>query len=291
LRGNTFLGFVIIGGFCLAAVIVYFFLSSPSSVDISDLKLSTADPVNGKYVYWAAGCNGCHLAEGKPKKYYLAGGQKFQTNYGTFIAPNISNSKTYGIGKWDFKSFYGAVKFGQSPDGEHYFPAFPYTTYSKMTDQDVLDLWSFWKTLPSADVPSKKHELNFPFNIRLNIGIWKRIYLSNKFVDINTDRSTYIVEALGHCAECHTSRDVIGGLKKSKWMSGAENPSGKGRIPSIHPKDLRWNKKEIVEYLSSGFTPDFDVAGGKMASIIENTSKLKSSDLNLIADYLLRQKN
>ena len=123
MRGNTFLGFVIIGGFCLAAVIVYFFLSSPSSVDISDLKLSTADPVNGKYVYWAAGCNGCHLAEGKPKKYYLAGGQKFQTNYGTFIAPNISNSKTYGIGKWDFKSFYGAVKFGQSPDGEHYFPS------------------------------------------------------------------------------------------------------------------------------------------------------------------------
>jgi mono/diheme cytochrome c family protein len=275
----------------IVATIAYFFLSAPSSFDIRKLKLLKADPVNGEYVYRVAGCSGCHLGEGKSKKNYLAGGQRFETNFGTFVAPNISNSKIYGIGNWNFKSFYGAVKFGQSPEGMHYFPAFPYTTYIKMTDQDVLDLWSFWKTLPSVDVPSKKHELNFPFNIRLNIGIWKRLYLSNKFVDATPDRATYIVEALGHCAECHTPRGIFGGLKESKWMLGAENPSGEGKIPPIHPSGLRWNKKEIVEYLSSGFTPDFDVAGGKMASIIEQTSKLTSYDLDLIADYLLRLQN
>ena len=288
---NASLKPILIGSCLTVIAIAYFFLSAPKSVDMNELKFLRADPVNGKYVYWAAGCSGCHLAEGKSDKYYLTGGQKFETNFGTFIAPNISNSKTYGIGKWDFKSFYSAVKFGQSPEGSHYFPAFPYTTYTKMTDQDILDLWDFWKTLPSAEVPNKAHKLKFPFNVRRNIGIWKKIYLTNKFVDPTMDRSTYIVEALGHCAECHTSRDLLGGLNKSKWMSGAQNPSGKGKIPGIHPIELGWSKEEIVEYLSSGFTPDYDVAGGKMSSVIEHTSKLKSSDLNLIADYLLRIKN
>ena len=95
-----------------------------------------------------------------------------------------------------------------------------------------------------------------------------------------------MVEALGHCAECHTPRDVFGASIRSQWMKGAKNPSGKGRIPSIHPNDLKWTVEEISEYLLSGMTPDFDVAGGKMAAVIDNTAKLTTEDRNLIAKYL-----
>ena len=184
--------------------------------------------------------------------------------------------------------FYKAIKFGQSPERRHYFPAFPYVAYSKIGDQDIADLWSFWKTLPSIETPNVEHEIKFPFNIRRNIGIWKLLYMPKQFVDPIDDRATYLVEALSHCAECHTPRSAIGGLNRSKWMRGAVNPSGQGLIPSIHPSDLGWSEADIIEYLSSGFTPDFDVASGKMVAVIENTSKLSLSDRVLIADYLMR---
>ena len=271
-------------------LLIYFVLSAPKSVDFGMDTLAPGTPDSGAYIYLMAGCSSCHMAEGSSDNTFLTGGQKFKTNFGTFIAPNVSNSELHGIGSWDFKDFYGAVKLGQSPQGKHYFPAFPYTAYSRMTDQDIADLWAFWQTLPSVDTPTKPHEIRFPFNIRRNLGIWKKLYTPEEFVDQTNDRATYVVEALAHCAECHTPRDVIGGLKSSRWMRGAKNPSGKGSIPSIHPDDLGWSKADIVEYLSSGFTPDYDMAGGKMASVIENTSKFTSTDRALIADYLLRIK-
>lgn len=285
---KAILTFSIIGLLVAAALIFYINITASKSFSVDRLVLNEADSKNGSYVYLAAGCNSCHVSEADPKKDYLAGGQKFETNFGTFVAPNISNSKLYGIGNWDFEDFYGAVKLGRNPDGNHYFPAFPFTSYSRMTDQDIADLWSFWQTLPSVDLPSGKHEVSFPFNIRRNLGIWKTLYMHDSFMDEKNDRATYLVEALGHCAECHTPRDAMGGLKSSQWMHGAKNPGGKGTVPSIHPKDLDWSREEIVEYLSSGFTPNFDVVGGAMASVIENTSKLELSDRILISDYLLR---
>lgn len=100
------------------------------------------------------------------------------------------------------------------------------------------------------------------------------------------ERGRYLVEALGHCAECHTPRNAFGGLDKANWMGGAPNPSGEGRIPNITPAALRWNAAEIAEYLKSGFTPEFDSAGGSMAAVIRNTSQLTDSDRAAIAAYL-----
>ena len=218
----------------------------------------------------------------------LSGGQKFITNFGTFVAPNISTSIEHGIGSWNFSDFFYSIKFGQSPSGKHYFPAYPYNSYQHIHDEDIYDLWTFWKTLPSDETPSQIHDLVFPFNVRRNIGIWKTFFMKDNYFDQKLDRSTYLVEALGHCAECHTPRNYIGSLKKSEWMRGGTNPSGKGKIPSIHPSDLKWTKDEIVEYLSSGFTPDYDMVGGKMASVVENISQLSDVDRELIADYLIR---
>jgi mono/diheme cytochrome c family protein len=159
-----------------------------------------------------------------------------------------------------------------------------------MKDQDIKDLWTFWKTLPSSETPNKDHELPILFDIRRNIGVWKKLYVSEEFVSEKVDRAAYIVEALAHCAECHTPRNLLGALKKNNWFQGAQDPSGKGRIPSIKTKDLLWSKEEIVEYLNSGFTPDYDVVGGKMASVVENISQLSLLDKELIAEYLLRLK-
>jgi len=266
-------------------------VTDPQKVEIDTAHLREANSDRGAYIFLATGCSNCHVAEGETEKTRLAGGQKFKTDFGVFIAPNISNSREYGIGGWKFDDFYTAIKFGQSPEGRHYFPAFPYVAYSKIRDQDIADLWSFWKTLPSIETPNVEHDIKFPFNIRRNIGIWKLLYMPKNFVDPIDDRATYLVEALSHCAECHTPRSAMGGLNRSQWMRGAVNPSGQGLIPSIHPSDLGWSEADVIEYLSSGFTPDFDVASGKMVAVIENTSKLSLSDRALIADYLMRISN
>ena len=277
-------GFILLGSVAL----IYFFVTNPQKVEIDAVHLREANSDRGAYIFLATGCSNCHVAEGETEKTRLAGGQKFKTDFGVFIAPNISNSREYGIGGWKFDDFYTAIKFGQSPEGRHYFPAFPYVAYSKIRDQDIADLWSFWKTLPSIETPNVEHEIKFPFNIRRNIGIWKLLYMPKNFVDPIDDRATYLVEALSHCAECHTPRSVMGGLNRSQWMREAVNPSGQGLIPSIHSSDLGWSEADVIEYLSSGFTPDFDVASGKMVAVIENTSKLSLSDRALIADYLMR---
>lgn len=280
-------GFILLGSVAL----IYFFVTNPQKVEIDTAHLRQANSDRGAYIFLATGCSNCHVAEGEMEKTRLAGGQKFKTDFGVFIAPNISNSREYGIGGWKFDDFYTAIKFGQSPEGRHYFPAFPYVAYSKIRDQDIADLWSFWKTLPSIETPNVEHDIKFPFNIRRNIGIWKLLYMPKNFVDPIDDRATYLVEALSHCAECHTPRSVMGGLNRSQWMRGAVNPSGQGLIPSIHSSDLGWSEADVIEYLSSGFTPDFDVASGKMVAVIENTSKLSLSDRALIADYLMRTSN
>lgn len=271
-------------------IFLYLTVTAPKSLAVLDYSAETSDLSNGEYIFTAAGCSGCHIEEGSKDKYLLAGGQKFETAFGTFKAPNISNSIEFGIGAWEFKDFYNALKLGQSPDGEHYFPTFPYTAYSKMTDQDIMDLWTFWKTLPSSEAFIGDHDLPFLFSSRRNIGVWKTLYMSDKFVSSEVDRGTYLVEALSHCAECHSPRNILGALKFSEWLEGAQDPSGKGRIPGISTEKLAWTEDEIIEYLSSGFTPDYDVAGGKMASVVENTSKLSAADRSSIAQYLLRIK-
>ena len=173
-------------------IFLYLTVTSPKSLAVLDYSADTSDLSNGEYIFTAAGCSGCHIEEGSKDKYLLAGGQKFETAFGTFKAPNISNSVEFGIGAWEFKDFYNALKLGQSPNGEHYFPTFPYTAYSKMTDQDIMDLWTFWKTLPSSDAFISDHDLPFLFSSRRNIGVWKTLYMSDKFVSSEVDRGSYL---------------------------------------------------------------------------------------------------
>jgi mono/diheme cytochrome c family protein len=270
-------------------------LSAPRPYAPATFAGLTGNPERGEAVFHAAGCASCHHAPGATgeAKRVLAGGQRFATAFGTFVAPNISPHPTAGIGGWSVADLGNALLTGTSPDGRHYYPAFPYTAYTRMTLADIADLHAFLMTLPPDATPSEPHRLGLPFSIRRGIGLWKRLYLDPAPVVAGAlteaeERGRYLVEALGHCGECHTPRTALGGLDRSRWLAGAPNPSGEGRIPNITPAALAWSEAEIAAYLQTGFTPDFDVVGGHMAAVVENFARLTDADRAAVAAYLKR---
>ncbi|PTX53144.1 mono/diheme cytochrome c family protein [Gemmobacter caeni] len=268
-------------------------LTAPKPLPDSTFAGVTGDATHGEQVFTAAGCASCHMApgaEGEAQR-VLSGGQRFASPFGTFLAPNISPDPTHGIGGWTLAQFGNAVMRGVSPEGEHYYPAFPYSAFNKMTVQDLADLKAFMDALPPDATPSLPHEVGFPFNIRRSLGGWKLLFLRDDWVIDGTlsepeTRGRYIAEALAHCGECHTPRNLLGGLERGRWLAGAPNPSGQGTIPNITPAKLGWSEDEIVEYLTSGFTPEFDSVGGHMAHVVENMSRLPESDRQAVAAYL-----
>lgn len=267
--------------------------TQPGSVAQAELAGLSGDAIAGEAVFWAAGCASCHAASGAAgeARLILAGGQRFASEFGTFLAPNISMHPTEGIGDWTLAQFLNALENGTSPDGRHYYPAFPYTAYRLAERQDLVDLWAFWQGLPASDTPSQPHELGFPFTIRRTVGVWNILNLQDEFAitgDLTEEqaRGRYLAEALAHCAECHTPRDALGGLDRARWMAGAPNPSGTGTIPALTPNHLTWSQAEIAAYLNDGFTPEFDAAGGSMASVIRNMAMLPEADRLAIAAYL-----
>lgn len=267
-----------------------FALTRPQPLPDNSLAGITADPARGAIVFAAAGCASCHRAPDMDDG-PLAGGRAFASDFGTFYAPNISSDPVHGIGDWTDVQLASAIQRGVSPDGAHYYPAFPYTAYAKATTQDIADLIAHLRTLPADATSNRPHDVGFPFNIRRSVGAWKWLYSNDDWVlggDLTAEqeRGRYLAEALGHCAECHTPRNALGGLDRDRWLAGAPNPSGDGRIPNITPAALNWSAQDIAIYLESGFTPDFDTAGGTMADVVLNTAKLSDADRAAIAAYL-----
>ena len=273
-------------------------LTEPRRFAASDLPSHTADLANGELIFNAGGCASCHAApEAKGEdRLSLGGGLELPTPFGVFVAPNISPDNETGIGGWNDLDFVTAMKLGTSPEGGHYYPAFPYASYARMKTEDLLDLKAFLDTLPPVSQPHAHHRLKFPFNIRRGLGLWKLLFIDPAPVvvaaggDAEIERGRYLVEGPGHCAECHTPRNVIGGLEKDTWLAGAPNPEGKGVIPNLTPHAnglAGWSKVDIVELLTSGFTPEYDSVGGSMTKVVGNTSRLPESDRQAIAAYLM----
>lgn len=268
----------------VAGAIGGWLVTAPESLNASAYDGLSGDATRGATVYAAAGCGSCHLREGSET---LGGGAAFVSDFGTFYAPNISMDAEAGIGGWDQEAFLRAVTLGVSPQGRHYYPAFPYTAYVKMTPQDGVDLWAYMQTVGADPTPSTPHDVGFPFNLTRGIGLWKTLYVSLEYVSgDSSDRGAYLVEALSHCGECHTPRDALGGLDVTRWMQGARNPSGRGSIPALTPDKLDWSELDIAYYLESGFTPEYDSAGGSMAKVIVQTARLSPEDRAAIAAYI-----
>jgi mono/diheme cytochrome c family protein len=268
-------------------------LTRPAPLSAGALDGLAGDAAKGETVFWAAGCASCHMAADAKgdAELVLKGGQRFASDFGTFLAPNISQDPTHGIGAWTVTDLANAITRGVSPDGAHYYPALPYASYAKMQMQDVADLHAFLKTLPADPTPSQPHDLAFPFSQRAAVGLWKLLYLTDDWampgnLTPTADRGRYIAEALAHCGECHTPRTLLGGMDRARWLAGAPNPSGEGRIPNITPAKLTWEPADIVQYLTTGFTPEFDSVGGHMAHVVANMARLPESDRQAVAAYL-----
>lgn len=272
------------------AGLALWFASAPRGLNPADWPTDVGDATRGAQVFNLSGCASCHMAKGAKgeARLLLTGGQVFATEFGIFYAPNISPS-TEGIAGWSAFDLGNALLKGVSPQGSHYYPAFPFSTYTRMKPQDVIDLKAYLDTLPASAQPNQPHELPFPFNIRRSLGFWKLMFLrSGPVVESDEPRGQYLVEALGHCAECHTPRNLLGGLEPSRWLAGAPNPDGKGRIPNITPGgDLgSWSVDDIAYYLESGFTPEYDTAGSSMVEVVENLAQASNEDRQAIARYL-----
>jgi mono/diheme cytochrome c family protein len=253
----------------------------------------TPDLANGQTTFNAGGCSSCHAVPGQPDRTRLGGGLALPSPFGTFYVPNISPDAADGIGRWTETQFVDAVMRGISPSGLHYFPAFPYDSYAHAKRDDIRDLFAYLKTLPPVFGKVRDHDVPFPFDIRRNIGIWKWLFMDDRPVKPDAARSAqwnrgaYIVNSLGHCAECHSPRNVLGGIIASQRFAGGPEPDGKGWVPNITQKGISdWSEKDIAYFLESGQTPDGDSVGGSMASVIRNISQLSAGDRDAIAQYL-----
>ena len=288
----------VLAALVIAAGVGFWFITAPRTIAAGSLPAHEPDPAHGRWVFHAAGCGGCHAApeaEGE-ERYRLGGGVALTTAFGTFHAPNISPHPEAGIGGWSNLEFVNAVLRGVSPEGEHYYPAFPYVSYQRMKIEDALDLKAFIDTLPQVADGSLGHELPLLFRFRRALGLWKEVYMRYRpftpdpSAGPQVNRGAYLVAALGHCGECHTPRNRLGGMIADRFLAGAPSPDDEDKlVPNItpHPDGIgEWSVDEIKDALRTGLLPGFESFGGAMARVQEDLAELTEADREAIALYL-----
>jgi len=283
---------LVVAALALAAL---YFLTTPSRLRAGSLQPRSADLANGATLFHAGGCASCHATPGQDDKQRLGGGLALATAFGTFKVPNISPDRRSGLGGWTEEQFVDAMRSGTGREGEHLYPAFPYTSYQRMPVDDVRDLFAFLATLPPETRASEPHALRFPFNVRLGLGLWKLLYLDGKTFagdpakSAELNRGAYLVEGPGHCAECHSPRDMFGGIVAAKRFAGGIDAEGKEWVPNItqHADGISgWSEEEIALMLENGLTPSFGGVASTMADVVANTGKLSPQDRAAMAGYI-----
>jgi mono/diheme cytochrome c family protein len=285
----------------IVGLAAFWILTLPEVVPASALPPYAANVDNGRTMFAIGGCASCHAVPNKdPDKVdrtRLGGGLPLKSPFGTFYAPNISPDPKDGIGSWNEANFVTALWKGTSERDTNLYPAFPYTSYQHMRLNDVRDLFAYLKTLPAVPGRARRHDLAFPFNDRRLLGGWKLLFLhggpfvSDPAQSAQWNRGAYLVSGPGHCAECHSPRNVLGGIIESERFAGGPAVDGDGWVPNITPVGLRqgenvWSEKDIASFLDDGMTPSGDFAGGAMAEVIRNTSLLGADDRAAIAAYI-----
>ena len=248
----------------------------------------------GEYVFKISGCGNCHTAEnGVP----LAGGRPLETPFGTFYTPNITSHQTAGIGAWSADDLQRALHHGVSPEGSDYYPAFPYTSYTRMVAEDVLGLHAYLLSLPASGQTNRSHDLVWFLRWRIAALVWKWLFfIPGEFVQrpaqsTQWNRGAYIVEALGHCSECHTPRNSFGALQEGLAYAGnAEGPEDE-LVPNITPDKSTgigdWSRADLQLFLQFGELPDGEYTAGSMDQVIEELRHLTPEDREAVIDYLV----
>jgi mono/diheme cytochrome c family protein len=255
----------------------------------------TAEQAAGQYIARAAGCITCHTdKEGKGA--FLAGGHAMQTPFGRFYSPNITPHPEHGIGRWSADDLYRALHEGLSPAGEHYYPVFPYTSYTRMRRADVNALWAWLQTVPPQAVPNRSQEPVWYAGWRGLLSLWKwRHFQPGEHADAMgrdaaLNRGSYLA-AIGHCEECHTPRNREGALDAARRYAGSPASAGFDGAPNITPDRTsglgRWTEGDLVEYFASGARPDGDYAGSLMADVVDDGLRhLTPEDASALARFL-----
>lgn len=267
--------------------------TAPSPLPADRVPKRAGDAARGRLVFAAADCSTCHATPGQDDPLRLGGGLALASPFGTFRPPNISSDPVDGIGKWTASDLARALITGTSPTGAHYYPAFPYTSYTGMHVEDIEDLYAYLKTLPAVKGKPPPHDLPLLFKLRSFIGLWKRLYFtvgaSQAILNGEPvhDRGAYLSETLGHCAECHATRNRLAAIKPETRFAGGPDPEGTGFVPNITPARLgAWSEAEIAKLLKTGETPRGDRVGSSMADVVANLSVLPQADRNAIARYV-----
>jgi mono/diheme cytochrome c family protein len=251
----------------------------------------------GEYLTRAGGCFSCHTdtAAGAPP---LAGGRALATPFGTFYSPNITPDPETGIGKWTAAQFRRALREGVRPDGANYFPVFPYPSFTNITDDDLEAMRAYLMSRPPVRRPDRPHDIAFPFSWRPLQSGWKLLFFTpgpfrpESAQGVGHERGAYLVTALAHCGECHTPRNRLGGMTRSRFLAGTPNGPDGQPVPNITPDRKtgigEWTRDDLIELLATGTTPEQSKVKGLMREAVQDGLKyLTETDRAAIADYLL----
>nr|WP_298378510.1 cytochrome c [uncultured Halomonas sp.] len=247
---------------------------------------------HGEDVANAGACAVCHTAENGQRN---AGGRALESPFGSIYTSNITPDKKTGIGQWSFEAFDRSMRDGVSRDGTHLYPAFPYTAFTHMSEDDMKALYAYLMSQPGVASTPPETKLPFPFNIRPLMAGWNLLFLDKGPVESQEDktdqwnRGNYLVSALGHCSACHSPRNSLGAEKTGDdYMAGGKVEGWQApALNSNSPAPIAWSEQALFDYLRHGFAKTHGAVAGSMTGVVsESTSKIPESDTRAIAAYI-----
>jgi mono/diheme cytochrome c family protein len=269
---------------------------APPSSPVASAPADAAAVTRGEYLANAANCRGCHTDKehgGAP----FAGGKAIDTSFGAYVSRNITPDPVHGIGAWSDADFRRALRDGISPGGAHYFPAFPFPSFTGMADQDIADLFAYLRAQRPDPRENRAHEVPFPYDVRLTMLIWRGHYFEpgplqpDPRQSAQWNRGAYLVKAVAHCADCHSPRTSLGAVDPERRFNGGTlYGPGEKHAPNLTPDMTdgigKWRLGDIATVLKTGIPPDGDPVAAPMSEVVEGTSKLTDADRLAIAVYL-----
>lgn len=292
-----------LAGLVLLGAVVLWVLSAPRPLGPDAVPQHQANLENGQLLYTIGGCINCHKPDPAHQGADAAlpsGGAPLKTPVGILYPPNITPDPETGIGKWSELDFLNALDRGISRSGAHDIPAFPYTSYAAMRNEDILDIRSYLMSLKPVKAENRPADIPLAFFLRRGIGLWKLVGFSDAKWQPDPrqptgwNRGSYLVNGPGHCAECHTPRNIFMARDDTRAFAGGPHPEGDGRVPSLRgliERKRYTDAKDLVSAMQFGETLGYDkLSSGGMAAVQTNLSKLPEADLEAIAEYLVSLK-